>query len=207
MPAIRDPNEAVDVGSGVDLFTRSQFKSATGRVFPALAELRSQGVIKAIGVGINQRQMLCDFAAAGDFDDFLPAGCYALLDQDSMLHLSPLREQRSIRLVIGGPYNSAILATGAIDGATYDYWPTPPLAVLDRARKIEVACARHGVSLQAAALQFPLHHPLVAGIIPGARSVAEVEVNLAFLHAPVPPQFWAELEHERLIDEAAPVGR
>ncbi len=205
MLAIHDPDEAVDVGAGVDPFSRSHFKAAMDEAFPALAELRGQGVIKAIGVGINQWQMLCDFAVAGDFDYFLLAGRYTLLDQDSMARLLPLCERHSISLVIGGPYNSGILATGAITGATYDYRPASP-AILERVRRIEAVCARHGVPLQAAALQFPLHHPRVASIIPGARSTAEVDANLAFLRAPIPARFWAELKSERLIDEAAPVG-
>jgi D-threo-aldose 1-dehydrogenase len=204
MLAIHDPDEAVDVGAGVDRFSRSHCKAAMDEAFPTLAELRS--LIKAIGVGINQWQMPCDFATAADFDYFLLAGRYTLLDQDSMLRLLPLCERRSISLVIGGPRNSGIFATGVIDGTTYDCRPASP-AILDRVRKIEAACARHGVRLQAAALQFPLHHPLVARIISGARSVAEVEANSAFLHAPIPVQFWAELKHERLINEAAPVGR
>lgn len=205
MVAIHDPDEAVDVGAGVDPFSHSHFKAAMAGAYPALAELRAQGVIKAIGVGINQWQMLCDFAEAGDFDYFLLAGRYTLLDQDSMARLLPLCETHGISLIVGGPYNSGILATGAVPGATYDYRPASP-AILDRVRKIEAVCARHGVTLQAAALQFPLHNPLVASIIPGARSVAEVEANLGFLHQPIPADFWSELKAERLIHADAPVG-
>jgi D-threo-aldose 1-dehydrogenase len=149
--------------------------------------------------------MLCDFAEAGEFDYFLLAGRYTLIDQDSMARLLPLCERHAISLIIGGPYNSGILATGAVAGATYDYRPAAP-AILDRVRKIEAVCTRHGVALQAAALQFPLHNPLVASIIPGARSVAEVEANLGFLHQPIPADFWAELKAERLIHADAPVG-
>jgi D-threo-aldose 1-dehydrogenase len=205
MVAIHDPDEAVDVGAGVDPFSRSHFKTAMEGAFPALAELRAQGVIKAIGVGMNQWQMLCDFAEAGEFDYFLLAGRYTLIDQDSMARLLPLCERHAISLIIGGPYKSGILATGAVAGATYDYRPAAP-AILDRVRKIEAVCTRHGVALQAAALQFPLHNPLVASIIPGARSVAEVEANLGFLHQPIPADFWAELKAERLIHADAPVG-
>ncbi|HUC16235.1 MAG TPA: aldo/keto reductase [Acetobacteraceae bacterium] len=204
--AIHDPDEAVDVGAGVEPFSCSHFKAAMDEDFPTLAGLRSQVVIKAIGIGIDQGLMPCDFATAGDFDYFLLTGRYTLLDQDSMRRLLPLCEQRSISLVIGGPYNSGILATGVIDLATGDDRPASP-AILDRVRKIEAACARHDVPLQAAAPQFPLRHPLVASIIPGARPVAGGEANLAFLHAPMPSQFWAELKHERLIHEATPVGR
>jgi D-threo-aldose 1-dehydrogenase len=204
MLAIHDPDEAVDVGAGVDPYSRSNFRQAMEGAYPALAELRSQGVIKAIGVGINQWQMLCDFAEAGDFDYFLLAGRYTLLDQDSMARLLPLCERHSISLIIGGPFNSGILATGAVSGATYDYRPAGP-RVMERTRRIEAVCARHGVALQAAALQFPLHNPLVASIIPGARSIAEVQANLGFLRQSIPVDFWAELKAEQLIDRAAPV--
>jgi D-threo-aldose 1-dehydrogenase len=205
MLAIHDPDEAVDVGAGIDPYSRSRFKEAMEGAYPTLHELRSQGVIKAIGVGINQWQMLCDFAVAGEFDYFLVAGRYTLLDQDSMPRLLPLCEAHGISLIIGGPYNSGILATGAVPGATYDYRPAVP-AVMERVRKIEAVCGRHGVSLQAAALQFPLHNPIVAAIIPGARSIAEVETSVKLLHEPIPAQFWAELKYEGLIDAAAPVG-
>ena len=204
MLAIHDPDEAVDVGAGVDPYSRSNFRQAMEGAYPALAELRRQGVIKAIGVGINQWQMLCDFAEAGDFDYFLLAGRYTLLDQDSMARLLPLCEKHSISLIIGGPYNSGILATGAVSGATYDYRPAKP-EVMERTRRIEAVCARHGVALQAAALQFPLHNPLVASIIPGARSIAEVQANLGFLQQSIPVDFWAELKAEQLINRAAPV--
>jgi D-threo-aldose 1-dehydrogenase len=205
MLAIHDPDEAVDVGAGIDPYSRSRFREAMEGAYPTLHELRSQGVIKAIGVGINQWQMLCDFAVAGEFDYFLVAGRYTLLDQDSMPRLLPLCEAHGISLIIGGPYNSGILATGAVPGATYDYRPAVP-AVMERVRKIEAVCGRHGVPLQAAALQFPLHNPIVAAIIPGARSIAEVETSVRLLHESIPAQFWAELKFEGLIDAAVPVG-
>jgi D-threo-aldose 1-dehydrogenase len=203
MIAIHDPDESVFLKPGDDPYRHSHFREAMEGAYPVLADLRSQGVIKAIGVGMNQWQMLCDFAETGDFDYFLLAGRYTLLDQDSLARLLPLCERRSISLVIGGPYNSGILATGAVPGATYDYHPAPPDR-LQRVQGIEAVCDRHGVSLQAAALQFPLHHPVVASIIPGARSIEEVEANLAFLQEPIPADFWAELKAERLINPAAP---
>jgi len=205
MMAIHDPDEAVDVGSGMDPYSRSHFKEAMDGAYPALEELRRQGVIKAIGVGINQWQMLCDFATAGDFDYFLLAGRYTLLDQSSMDRLLPLCEQRGISLVIGAPYNSGILATGAVAGATYNYRAATP-AIIDKVRLIEAVCARHDVSLQAAALQFPMHHPLAASIIPGARSIAELEKSVSLLSEPIPAAFWAELKAEKLIDRTSPVA-
>jgi D-threo-aldose 1-dehydrogenase len=203
MIAIHDPDESIFLKPGDDPHGHSHFKEAMEGAYRVLADLRSQGVIKAVGVGMNQWQMLCDFAAAGDFDYFLLAGRYTLLDQDSLAHLLPLCERRGISVIICGPYNSGILATGAVPGATYDYQPAAP-EVLQRVRSIEAVCARHGVSLQAAALQFPLHSPVVASIIPGARSIAEVESNLGFVQQPIPADFWAELKAEGLIDPAAP---
>jgi D-threo-aldose 1-dehydrogenase len=203
MVAIHDPDESIFLKPGDNPYAHSHFKEAMEGAYPALAELRRQGVIRAIGVGLNQWQMLCDFATAGDFDYFLLAGRYTLLDQDSLPKLLPLCEQRGISLIIGGPYNSGILATGAVEGATYDYRAATP-EMLQRVQKIEAVCARHGVSLQAAALQFPLHNPVVASIIPGARSITELEANLGFLQQPIPADLWAELKAERLIDPAAP---
>jgi D-threo-aldose 1-dehydrogenase len=203
MIAIHDPDESIFLKPDDDPYAHSHFKEAMAGAYPALAELRRQGVIKAIGVGMNQWQMLCDFAEAGDFDYFLLAGRYTLLDQDSLARLVPLCERRGVSLIIGGPYNSGILATGAVPGATYNYQSAAP-ELLQRVQRIEAVCARHGVSLQAAALQFPLHNPVVASIIPGARSIGEVEANLAFLREPIPPEFWAELKSARLIDPASP---
>ena len=204
MLAIHDPDDNA-VSAGLDPYSRSHFKAAMDGAYPALDELRRQGLIKAIGVGITQWQMLCDFAVAGDFDYFLLAGRYTLLDHESLDKLLPLCERRGISLVIGGPYNSGILATGAVPGATYNYRPaTPP--ILDKVARIQNICKRHDVSLPAAALQFPLHHPLVASVIPGARSAAEVENNLNLLSEAIPPEFWAELKTEKLINESAPVG-
>jgi D-threo-aldose 1-dehydrogenase len=205
MLAIHDPDEAVDIYGGADPRSRSHFKAAMEGAYPVLADMRSQGLIKAIGVGINQWQMLCDFAKAGDFDYFLLAGRYTLLDQDSLSKLFPLCDERGISIVIGAPYNSGILATGPVSGATYNYRPAPP-AILDKVRRIEEVCKRHGVLLQAAALQFPLKNPLVASMIPGARSISELEQSVKLLSMPIPTAFWAELKAERLIDELSPVG-
>lgn len=205
MLAIHDPDEAVDVGAGVDPFSKSHFKSAMDGAFPTLAELRSQGVIKAIGVGINQWQMLCDFAEAGEFDYFLLAGRYTLLDQDSIDRLLPLCEKNAISLIVGGPYNSGILATGATPDSTYDYRPASE-AIRRKVAAIEAVCHRYRIPLQAAALQFPLLNPIVASIIPGARSVEELAANARYVRHPVPADFWQELKSEGLIDARAPIG-
>ncbi|HEX4766667.1 MAG TPA: aldo/keto reductase [Lichenihabitans sp.] len=204
MVSIHDPDEAIDVGPGQDPRAKSHFREAMDGAYPVLDDLRSRGVIKAVGVGINQWQMLSDFVTAGRFDYFLLAGRYTLLEQEPLATLLPVCAARGTKLVIGGPYNSGILAVGAVAGATFNTKPAPA-AVLDRVRRIEGVCARHGVALPAAALQFPLGHPLVVSVIPGARSVEELEGNLAFMKEPIPAALWSDLKREGLIDPAAPV--
>ncbi|MCC7361470.1 MAG: aldo/keto reductase [Anaerolineales bacterium] len=201
---IHDPDESTSLERGVDPYARSHFAEVMAGAYPALHDLRSQGVIKAIGLGMNQWQMLLDFARAGDFDCFLLAGRYTLLEQ---LEAAPLMEHcrdHQISLIIGGPYNSGILATGAVAGAYYNYSPAPD-DVLAQVRRIEAVCARHAVPLAAAALQFPLAHPAVAGVIPGARSAAEVAANVRLWQYPIPAIFWQELRAEGLIAPDVPV--
>jgi len=143
-------------------------------------------------------------AEAADFDCFLLAGRYTLLEQGALETFLPLCERRGIGVVIGGPLNSGILATGPVAGATYNYRPAPP-AILERAGRLERVSASHGVSLAAAALQFPLAHPAVACVIPGARSAAEVEQNTALLSRPIPAALWRDLKAEGLVRADAPV--
>jgi len=148
--------------------------------------------------------MPSDFVTAGRFDYFLLAGRYTLLEQEPLETLLPVCAERGTKLVIGGPYNSGILAAGAKAGATFNTKPAPP-EVLKQVRRIEATRARHGVALPAAALQFPLGHPLVVSIIPGARSVAELDGNLAYMRQPIPAALWTDLRAEGLIDGKAPV--
>lgn len=178
--------------------------AAMAGTYRALGELRAQGRIRAIGVGIADWRLCLDFAAAGEFDCFMLAGRYTLLEQGGALHeLLPLCAQRSIGLIVAAPFNSGILATGAVAGARHDNGPAAP-AVLDRVAQIERVCAVHGVPLRAAALQFPLAHPAVTGLVAGSRSAAEVRQNLDDLRRPLPGDFWDELRHEKLVDPAAP---
>jgi D-threo-aldose 1-dehydrogenase len=153
---------------------------------------------------MNQWQMLADFARAGEFDCFLLAGRYTLLEQEPLRAFLPLCAEKNISVIIGGPYNSGILASGAIEGAYYNYQAAPP-QVLHRVHQIEEICGRHGVALPAAALQFPFGHPAVTSIIPGVRSVAELRANAAYFAQPIPAAFWAELKHQALLDPTAPV--
>lgn len=178
-------------------------EQAVKEAFPALAELRSQGVIKAIGAGMNYWEPLAQFAREADFDCFLLAGRYTLLDQSGMIELMPLCEEKNMSIILGGPYNSGVLASDLSEGTTYFYQNTPP-EVLELARKIKAVCDRHNVPLKAAALQFGLAHPTVAATIPGAREASEVEENFKMVEFPIPDDLWAELKHEKLIPENAP---
>ena len=166
--------------------------------YPAAHQLREQGVIRAVSAGMNQPEMLARFAREGDFDCFLLAGRYTLLDQSALPELFPLCLQKRIGIIIGGPYNSGILATGAQPGAKFSYQDAPP-EILDRVRNIETVCEAHGVPLKAAALQFPLAHPAVVSIIPGSRSVAELDENAHMVSFPIPPAFWQDLKSRKLL--------
>lgn len=203
---IHDPDEGASLQPGLDPYAKSHFREVMEQAYPALDELRSQKVVRAIGLGMNQWQMLCDFAVAGDFDCFLLAGRYTLLEQESLRKLLPLCQERDISIIIGGPYNSGILASGAVANATYNYAPATP-EILERTRRIEAVCARRNVALQAAALQFPLGHPAVAAVIPGARSAAELRANVGFFEQEIPADFWAELKGLSLVEPASPAPK
>jgi len=159
--------------------------------------------VKAIGAGMNQWQMELDFARRGFCDCFLLAGRYTLLDQSALPEFLPYCRERGISVVAGGPYNSGILAVGPREGATYNYRPADA-AMMEKARRIAAVCARHSVDLRAAALQFVLAHPAIVSVIPGARSIAEVEENVALIGRPIPAGLWADLKDAGLLDPAAP---
>jgi len=182
------------------------YEEALRGAYPALHKLRSEGVATAIGAGMNQAEMPARFAREGDFDCFLLAGRYTLIDHTGLKELLPLCLRKKISIIIGGPYNSGILAGGALSGAKFDY-KEAPAGVMDKMRRVEQVCARHSVPLKAAALQFPLAHPTVASVIPGARSASEVQENFRLMTAPIPDDFWEELRSEGLVPEEAPVPR
>jgi D-threo-aldose 1-dehydrogenase len=173
--------------------------------YHALERLRTEGTIRAFGAGVNEWEVCQQLAGRGDFDIFLLAGRYTLLEQEALDSLLPLCEARGIGVVIGGPYNSGILATGAKPGAFYNYEPAPQ-AVLDRVARIEAVCAAHGVRMVDAAFQFPLRHPAVVSVIPGGQGVAEMESNLAAARAVIPEGLWADLKAEGLMRKDAPVA-
>ena len=202
---IHDADEGASTEPGFsDPYANSHFSEVMQEVYPVLDELRAQKVVQAIGAAMNQWQMLYDFAVEGHFDCFLLAGRYTLLEQESLRRLLPLCEEKNIRIVIGGPYNSGILASGAVEGAYYNYLLAPE-DILERTRQIQEVCERHNVPLQGAALQFPFGHPAIASIIPGARSTAEIEANIAFFEHKIPVDFWDELKDSSLIAADAPL--
>lgn len=170
------------------------YEEALSGAYPALDRLRSEGVIGAVGAGMNQVELLIRFAREADFDCFLVAGRYTLLDQVALPELLPLCVERGIAVVAGGVFNSGILA----GGTNFDYRPAPP-ELVERAARLEVVCARFDVPLAAAALQFPLTHPAVASVLLGPRSPAQLGQSLDLLEVPVPVDLWTELRAEGLL--------
>jgi len=179
------------------------FKQAMSGAYKAVISLREQGVVRAIGCGLNEWEACQAFAEAGDFDCFLLAGRYTLLEQESLGSFLPLCEQRGIGIILGGPYNSGILASGAVKDAWFNYAPAPA-DVLAKVAAIETICADYHVPLKAAALQFPLHHSCVASVIPGMSNAAELSENLRMLRSPVAAELWRELKSAGLMDARAP---
>jgi D-threo-aldose 1-dehydrogenase len=179
------------------------WEQAAGEAYPTLHELRDQGVTAAIGAGMNQAEMLARFVRETDVDCVLLAGRYTLLDQRGLVELLPLCEERDVAVIVGGVFNSGVLADPR-EGATFEYGPAPP-EVLDRARRLRTICARHGVRLPAVALRFPLAHPAVTTVLTGARSGAELRENVALLDLPVPGAVWEELRASGLLAAEAPV--
>jgi D-threo-aldose 1-dehydrogenase len=180
------------------------FKQAMGGAYKALLKMREEGVVKAIGFGVNEWQVCHEALKQGDFDGFLLAGRYTLLEQDSLDEFLPLCEKRNAAVVIGGGLNSGILATGAVPGAKYNY-SAAPSHIMEKVKKIEVVCAEHNVPLPAAALQFLLAHPAIASHVPGTRTVQQMEQNIAWASHPIPKDFWQELKHKGLLRGDAPV--
>ena len=177
--------------------------AAIGEAYPTLHRLREQGVVRAIGAGMNQSAMLTRFAREGDFDVFLLAGRYTLLDQDALAELLPTCLERNVAVVIGGAMNSGILAAPAQDGR-FNYGP-PPSEIVQRARRLAAVCDRHGVPLKAAAIQFPLAHPAVKSLVAGVARVAHLDEYPAYLRRPIPDDLWTELRLEGLLPPDAPV--
>jgi D-threo-aldose 1-dehydrogenase len=188
--------------------------------FRALSDLKAQGAIAAIGCGMNQWEMLADFARRADFDCFLVAGRYSLLDQSALAELLPVCKDRSISLIVGGVFNSGILShpdPGSIgdvsaspeaiaswkENVTYNYVPAPP-EVIARAAKIKTICDAHATPLMAAAIQFPLHHSAVAAVLMGPREPSHVDINVDMFNHEIPDALWADLKAEGILPDTAP---
>ena len=182
----------------------THFREALEEAYPTLVELKSQGIIRGIGAGMNQWEMEAEFARQVEFDCFLLAGRYSLLEQGPVHEFLPLCERKNISVILGGVFNTGILATGAVRGARHNYAEAPP-EIMDKTRKIEVVCSRHKITLKSAALQFPLAHPAVKSLVVGMVTPQEIDENLEALSAPIPPDFWGEIRALGLIDPAAPV--
>ncbi|MCC9075743.1 aldo/keto reductase [Litorilinea aerophila] len=181
----------------------NHLEQALEQAYPTLVELRRQGVIRAVGAGMNQWQALWHLARHGEFDCFLLAGRYTLLEQEALPFLDYCLDE-GIGLLLGGVFNSGILATGPVPGARYNYREAPP-AILERVAAIEAVCRRHGVPLPAAALQFARSHGAVASLVVGAVSPDEIAQNLEAWHRPIPSALWEELRSQALIAPGAPI--
>jgi D-threo-aldose 1-dehydrogenase len=194
----------VDVWThGADMIEQ-RFREAMEGAYVALDKLRSERVVAGIGVGVNEADMCVRFAKAGRFDTMLLAGRYSLLEQPALAEFLPLALQQGIGVMLGGVFNSGILATGAVSGAKYNYRDAPP-EVMQKVARIERVCAAHKVPLPTAALHFALGHSAVASVVLGAHNPQEVERNVAALSSPVPSALWHDLKAERLLDASAPV--
>lgn len=200
----------------VDVFTHGGQEASDAKVrelfdgggYRALEELRAAGRVKAIGAGVNEWQVCERLLEMGDFDCFLLAGRYTLLEQEALDSFLPRCVEQDVGIILGGPYNSGILATGAVACARYNYEPAPP-DILEKVRRIETVCAKHGVRLIEAALQFVMGHPAVRTVIPGAVTAAEVETNIALFSHELPAALWADLKDAGLLrpDAPTPEGR
>jgi len=179
------------------------YEAALAGAYPALDRLRREGVIAAVSAGMNQWQMLARFAREADFDCFLLAGRYTLLEQTALPELLTVCLEKRIAIIAGGVYNSGILADPR-PGAHFDYIPASP-AILARAQRLDAMCRRHGVPLRAAAIQFPLAHPAVAAVVIGVRSAEQMEDSVAMFRYEIPAALWEEIKDEGLLFETAPV--
>jgi D-threo-aldose 1-dehydrogenase len=183
----------------------THWEQAIGGAYPALAKLRSEGVVSAIGAGMNQAEMLARFAREGDFDAFMCAGRYTLLDQPALAELLPLCIKKNIAIVIAGVMNSGLLANPSPD-SHFDYGPAPK-EWIDKALHIKAVCDRHGVPLRAAALQFVFAHPAVETVVAGVRTIAHLDDTVAMMQHPIPDALWDDLRAEGLVAAEAPTPK
>jgi len=197
----------------VDVFTHGTKAASDERIkelmeggYKALIKLREAGTIKAIGAGVNEWEVAENLARVGDFDMFLLAGRYTLLEQQALESFLPYCVERNIGVAIGGPFNSGILATGPRPGAFYNYAPASA-EVLERVARIQAVCKAHDVKLAEAALRFPLGHPAIVSVIPGGQKPGEVRRNAEMIGAKIPPALWRDLKTAGLMRADAPTPR
>ncbi|MCP4383359.1 MAG: aldo/keto reductase [Hyphomicrobiales bacterium] len=193
----------IDVWTHGATLQAEYFRTAMDSGYKALESLRSQGVVSAIGVGCNEWQVCEAALRERDFDCFLLAGRYTLLEQDSLDTFLPLCEERNVAIVLGGGFNSGILATGPVEGAHYNYAEAEE-PILERVRQIEAVCKQFDVPMKAAALQFVLAHPAIPTNIPGTRTKVHLDENFKLIEHPIPAELWEELRKQGLIRENAP---
>jgi D-threo-aldose 1-dehydrogenase len=180
-----------------------RYREAMSGAYKALEKLRAEKVVKGIGIGVNDPVYAARYLREGDFDCLLLAGRYTLLEQPALQEVLPIAQQKGVGVMLGGVFNSGILATGAIPGAKYNYTPAPP-EILDRVRRIERVCADHGVPLPVAAMHFSLAGPAVSSLVLGAVTPDEVKRNVAAISAAVPAGLWADLKTAGLLERSAP---
>jgi D-threo-aldose 1-dehydrogenase len=176
----------------------------SGGGFRALSELRTSGLIKAIGVGVNEREVVYDVLDCIDLDCCLLAGRYTLLEQTALDSLLKICERRRIGVIIGGAFNSGILAAHAGGHRKFNYGDAPN-EVVERVERLRRVCEAYDAPLPAAALQFPLAHPAVVSVVVGSRSVAEIDQAVRWLEQPLADGLWDEFKRQGLIEDGAPV--
>ncbi len=193
--------DIVEFGSQAE--TDKRFSEAMSGAYRALEQLRAEGTVKAIGCGLDDWEACVRFAEVGDFDCFVLAGRYTLLEQASLDKFLPLCQKRNISILLGGVYNSGILATGGTEDAKYEYDKAPP-EILEKVRLMEAICKRYSVPLAAAAIQFPLAHPAISSVVVGVATPEEVKQNIELMNVDIPSELWQELKASGVLREDAP---
>lgn len=184
----------------------AQLKTFLEGGYRAMVELREAGLAGAIGLGVNEWEVCLEASSHTDFDVFLLAGRYTLLEQSALDSFLPICAAKGVSVIVGGPFNSGVLVEDAASGAPlhYNYEPAPS-EIIERVARLRAVCRDHGVALPAAALRFPLAHPAVTSVIPGLASAAQVTQALGWLDAPIPSAFWRDLRQAGLLHAEAPV--
>jgi D-threo-aldose 1-dehydrogenase len=187
-----------------DVDGKAHFDDCLNGAVKALEELKSCGEIKAFGAGLGQMGWACRFLEETDADCIMITGGYTLLDQSALTKLLPLCQEKGASLLVGGPYNSGILAKGPVPGALY-YYQEPSAEILEKTRQIQEIGNKYHIPLPAAALAFPLAHPAVASVVAGSGSPHSVQKNLEFIKMKIPDAYWQDLRRAGLIHEDAPI--